>query len=142
MSTEERQQNEEKLKKAEKQVESMTADTKVMHRSAHTLAKWLGAESRVPNLVTQISEVEMQVRAELTWQHHDWCIHKVASADPEFDKLFFARPSEITPNLRKACVLGFSDQVPLWLKCGSQREVFASWELAGLKRREAASAHQ
>ena len=49
-----------------------------------------GAESRVPNLVTQISEVEMQVRPGLTWQHHDWCIHKAASADPEFDKQFFA----------------------------------------------------
>ena len=33
-------------------------------------------------------------------------------------------------------MLGFSDQVPFWLKCGSQREVFASWELAGLKRRK------
>ncbi|CAE7781713.1 Bbs2, partial [Symbiodinium necroappetens] len=136
MSTHERQQHENKLKKAEKQVESMSADTKVMHRRAQTLAKWLGAETRVPNLVNQISEVEMQVRAELTWQHHDWRIHKVASADHEFDMQFFARPREITPDIRKACVLGFSDQVPLWLRCGSHREVFASWELAGLKRRK------
>ncbi|CAE7266027.1 Bbs2 [Symbiodinium sp. CCMP2592] len=136
MSTEERQQHEVKLKLAEKQIEAMHGSEKLMNKRAKTLATWLGAETRVPNLVTQISSVEQQVRAELSWQHHDWCIHKVASADEDFMRQYFARPNEITPAIRKACVLGFSDQVPLWLKSGSKKEIMASWEVAGLKKKK------
>ena len=89
------------------QVESMHGSDKWLQKRAQRLATWLGAETRVPNLVTQITEVdEAQVRAELSWQHHDWCIHKVASADEDFMSQYFARPSEITPAIRKACVLG------------------------------------
>ena len=136
MSTEERQQHEAKRKLAETQVESMQGSDKWVQKRAQRLATWLGAATRVPNLVTQITEVEAQVRAELSWQHHDWCIHKVASADQDFMSQYFARPSEITPAIRKACVLGFSDQVPLWLKHGSKKEVMASWEVAGLKKKK------
>ena len=37
--------------------------------------------------------------------------------------------------VRRACVLGFSHQIPMWLKEGSKREVFAAWETKGLRKR-------
>ncbi|CAE7886920.1 unnamed protein product, partial [Symbiodinium necroappetens] len=70
------------------------AEGSVFYRSANGC--FLTSERIAPKAIVAVTiretqeRVEMQVRAELTWQHHDWCIHKVASADPEFDKQFFA----------------------------------------------------
>lgn len=97
------------------------------------LARWLGASIRVPNLITQISETEMQIRAELSWQYHDYLMSIISRGDDELGK-FCAKMSEVTPQVRRSCVMGFSDQVPMWLKKSSRREVFAGWEVPNKKR--------
>ncbi|CAE7324759.1 unnamed protein product [Symbiodinium sp. CCMP2592] len=123
-----------KRDKAMSQHKVIMSTSKSADKRGAILARWLGASIRVPNLTTQISEVEMQVRAELSWQYHDYFMSIISRGDDELRK-FCAKMSEVTPEVRKRCVMGFSDQVPLWLKKTSRREVFAKWEVPTKKRK-------
>ena len=116
------------LKAAEKMLEAMSSRQGNADKRADHIIKWMGARVMQPNLVTQLSEVEMQVRAELTWQHHDYLISKIAQMREDDYKAFFARPDQAKQQMR-TCALCFSDQVPLWVKKPSSKEVFANWEI-------------
>ena len=116
------------LQAAEKMLEAMSSRQGNADKRADHIIKWMGAKIQQPNLVTQISEVEQQVRAELTWQHHDYLISKIAQMREDDYKELFARPDQAKQQMR-TCALCFSDQVPLWVKKPSSREVFAHWEL-------------
>eukprot|EP00438_Fugacium_kawagutii_P001387 Skav209305 [mRNA] locus=scaffold994:205116:208401:- [translate_table: standard] len=101
----------------------------------------MGARQLVPNLKTTISEVEQEVRACLTWQYHDSQMHRMAAKKDEDMSQLFARPDEAKANMRKA-VLGFSDQIPLWVKMGSEKEIFAKHEVRTSGRTQKAHRHQ
>ena len=116
------------LKAAEKMLEAMSSRQGNADKRADHIIKWMGAKVMQPNLVTQLSEVEMQVRAELTWQHHDFLISKIAQMREDDYKELFARPDQAKQQMR-TCALCFSDQVPLWVKKPSSKEVFANWEI-------------
>ena len=77
---------------------------------------------RKPNLRTRISEVEQQVRAEITWQQHDYLIWQVARKNEDTYKDVFAQPKQASQKAHQ-CVLGFSDQIPLWVKKPSEKGV-------------------
>ena len=116
-----------KKDKAEKQLKSLHGNQKAQDKRAHHLMNWMGAKVRTPNLRTQISEVEQQIRAELTWQQHDYLIWQVARKNEDIYKDMFAQPQQAS-QMAHQCVLGFSDQIPLWVKKPSEKEVFACFE--------------
>ena len=82
--------------------------------------RWMGARVQTPNLVTQLSEVEQKVRAELTWNQFDFQAWKISSKKDELYHEMFAQPDK-AKNHASQCALGFSDQAPLWVKKQSNR---------------------
>ena len=120
-----------KLDKADKQLTTLK-NQKAQDKRAKHLMDWMGAKVRKPNLRTQISEVEQQVRAELTWQQHDYLIWQIARKNEDTYKDMFAQPDQAKAKAHQ-CVLGFSDQIPLWVKKPSEREVFAEFETTSRK---------
>ena len=116
------------LHAAVRMLESMESNENRLIKRAEHLISWMGAKCMQPNLVTQLSEIEQQIRAELTWNHHDYQISKIARMQDEDYKEMFSRPDQA--KLQKmSCALCFSDQVPLWVKKPSSKEVFANWEI-------------
>ena len=113
--------------KAQKQLQALELEKNQNKRGDH-LMRWMGAKQLKPNLKTTISEVEQEVRACLSWQQHDYQMHRMAAKKDKDMKELFARPEEAKANMRQA-VLGFSDQIPLWVKMGSDKEIFAAHEL-------------
>eukprot|EP00438_Fugacium_kawagutii_P003448 Skav229316 [mRNA] locus=scaffold2616:95961:99953:+ [translate_table: standard] len=113
--------------KSMKQLQALENPRNQEKRAEH-LMRWMGAKQLVPNLKTTISEVEQEVRACLTWQYHDSQMHRMAAKRDEDMRQLFARPDEAKANMSKA-VLGFSDQIPLWVKMGSEKEIFAAHEV-------------
>ena len=113
--------------KAQKQLETMRKGDKARAKRADVIVGWIGAKYWMPNLVTQITEIEQQTRAELTWWHHDFIMHKLAKRDASELQDMFAKPEEAVQHMN-SCVLAFSDQVPLWAKRQTMRQVFAKHE--------------
>ena len=102
-------------------------EPKNLDRRARHVIESIGAKVRSPNLTTQLSDVEQQIRAELSWNQHDYQIWRIAQAKDEDYKELFSRPDQAKQQMRK-CVLHFSDQIPLWVKKPSNKEVFAAHE--------------
>eukprot|EP00438_Fugacium_kawagutii_P020145 Skav209767 [mRNA] locus=scaffold9:337523:341960:- [translate_table: standard] len=128
------------LEKAKKQLKALE-NPKNQNKRAEHLMRWMGARQLVPNLKTTITEVEQEVRACLTWQYHDSQMHRMAAKKDEDMSQLFARPEEAKANMSKA-VLGFSDQIPLWVKMGSEKEIFAAHEVRKSGRTQKAHRHQ
>ena len=102
-------------------------EPKNLDRRARHVIESIGAKVRSPNLTTQLSDVEQQITAELSWNQHDYQIWRIAQTKDEDYKELFSRPDQAKQQMRK-CVLHFSDQIPLWVKKPSNREVFAAHE--------------
>lgn len=66
---------------------------------------------RTPNLRTQISEVQQQVRAEITWQQHDYLIWQVARKNEDTYKVLFAQPKQASQKAHQCA--GFQRPNPI-----------------------------
>ena len=80
-----------------------------------------------PDLTTHLTAAEEAVRAKLTWQALDHALHKACFAPLEQLDKCVSKPAEFRDSA-KDLVLLFSDQVPLWVKSGPERSLFARWE--------------
>ena len=69
-------------------------------------------------MLAPLSNEEQQISTELAWNQHDY-IMRLVSMWHEDLKEFVAKPD---------CMLGFSDQVPIWVKKASTKAVFAGHE--------------
>ena len=58
-------------------------DPKNSVRRALHIIQSIGAKIRSPNLTTQLSDVEQQIRAELSWNQHDFQIWRIAQMKDE-----------------------------------------------------------
>ena len=86
-----------------------------------------------------MSEIEQRVSAELTWQAHDADLRLLAYGTKEELKPLFAKPSEFMA-VRKQTFIGMSDQIPVWVKKTSSKELFAEFEHAARPQSEVRSA--
>ena len=94
---------------------------------AGKLLKWCNAKCLRPQLTSHLSMLEESIRAMLTWQSFDSALHRCAFGTIEELSTQVARPTEFRAHIGQ-CILGFSDQVPLWVKETQARSVYASWE--------------
>ena len=117
------------LDKAKKQQEAHK-NPKRIEKRGHALVQAFGASIRKPNLMTQLAPVEEQVRAEISWNYFDWQVWKMskAASDDTLAASMFARPSDAQKSIKEA-VLEFSDQIPVWVKKPSEKEVYGAWEI-------------
>ena len=96
-------------------------------KCATRLRTWCDAECVRPQLTRHMSMLEESIRAKLTWQSFDSALHRCAFGTIEELSNQVARPAEFRAHIGQ-CILGFSDQVPLWVKETQARSVYASWE--------------
>ena len=74
-----------------------------------------------------LSQLEEQVRAQLTFQSYDHAQWLLAFGPEEALAKFIAQPAVFRRALKKTW-LGFSDQVPFWVKTTSDKNLFAEHE--------------
>ena len=106
------------LERAESQMKSIKEGYKQRDKRAKMLMDAIGAKHMTPNALAPLSNEEQQISAELAWNHHDYIMSLVSMGHEDL-KEFVAKPE---------CMLGFSDQVPVWVKKGSTKAVFAGHE--------------
>ncbi|CAE7251393.1 unnamed protein product [Symbiodinium natans] len=87
----------------------------------------LGCSLLVPDLTTKLSAEEERVRAALTYQSFDRMLWVAAFSDLEELSEKVIAPKKFRDSVENLVCL-FSDQIPLWVKSGQERELFASWE--------------
>ena len=121
----ERARLDQKISEGEKQLQSSAKDAGKNRLKA--LLKDVGAKNLLPDLKTKLSEAEEQVSAKLTYQSLDHTLHLACFAPLEDLSARVAKPLEFRQNLGGLVVV-CSDQIPLWIKAGSERELFADWE--------------
>ena len=90
---------------------------------------WTGAKYTTSELVSNITQLESQVRCQLTWQEFDRVLWLCTLSSPEeFEKeASVVSPQDFCKN-RSPLTVGFSDQVPLWAKAPGRKAVFAEHE--------------
>jgi hypothetical protein len=98
------------------------------------LLSWMGAKHMTPHLVTQLSALEEETRAKLTWQAFDSAQYLAAFGSESELAKYVASPLEFIAN-RRHCSFGYSDQVPVWVKVGSKKQVFAGAEVGSSMRK-------
>ncbi|CAE7236277.1 unnamed protein product [Symbiodinium sp. CCMP2592] len=128
-----------KAEKAQQQVKRLLSNDKLGLAKAGQVAEWVGAKDLCPNLKTTMSEIDQRVSAELTWQAHDADLRLLAYGNEEELKPLFAKPSEFMA-VRKQTFIGMSDQIPVWVKKTSSKELFAEFEHAARPQSEVRSA--
>ena len=107
------------------------------------LKDFLCCKNLKPDLVTKLSPEEESVRAMLTWQSLDRLLYKAVFAPLCELEPLVCNAKEFRDNCDKL-VLIFSDQIPLWVKMGAEKELFASWECQPVEQsalREALQMH-
>ena len=106
------------LERAESQMKSIKEGYKQRDKRAKKLMDAIGAKHMIPNVLAPLSNEEQQISTELAWNHHDYIMSLVSMGHEDL-KEFVAKPEYM---------FGFLDQVPVWMKKGSTKAVFAGHE--------------
>ncbi|CAE7717348.1 unnamed protein product [Symbiodinium sp. CCMP2592] len=121
----ERGRLDQKISEGEKQLQSAAKDSG--KNRLRQLLLDVGAKNLQPDLKTKLSESEEMVSAKLTYQSLDRTLWTACFAPLEDLATRVAKPSEFREHVSDLVVI-CSDQIPLWVKSGSERELFAEWE--------------
>jgi hypothetical protein len=89
--------------------------------------KHLQLKNLTPHLLTALAPIEEQVRTQLGWQAFDQAIHLLSYGTQDELKPFVSLPKEVA-SLRKKAVIICSDQVPVWVKVQTKKELFLNSE--------------
>ena len=117
-------------KTREERAEAVSAKRTYGKSFTERLVKWIGAKFITAEVVSNISELEAEVRCKLTGQEFDSCLWLCfLSTESELAEAgVVADPKEFVAQ-RKHLVVGFSDQVPLWAKAPGRKALFAETEV-------------
>ena len=99
-------------------MKSIKEGYKQRDKRAKKLMDAIGAKHMIPNVLAPLSNEEQQISTELAWNHHDYIMSLVSMGHEDL-KEFVAKPEYM---------FGFLDQVPVWMKKGSTKAVFAGHE--------------
>jgi hypothetical protein len=116
-----------KVAKIAKTLASLTQSESYRKTQVLRLISLCEAKHCRPHLTTKLGPLEEKVRAQVTWMSFDHMLAKAAFGKESDLEDVVAKPKEFIAN-REHLVLGFSDQIPLWVKKGSEREIFAKFE--------------
>ena len=118
-----------KISEIEKQLSSQKKSEKAKDSLRCRLERWCSARNMKPHLVTKLSPLEEQSRCHLTWQSFDRALWLAACSDETTLGQHVSKPKQFISERQNLAVL-FADQVPLWIKAGSEKELFADFERA------------
>ena len=93
----------------------------------------IGSRIGVPSRAANLTEKQEKDQCKLTWQHFDERCHLACFGEPEELKDYVASVKTFQEK-RKDTWLVFSDEIPLWIKIGLLKTIFADWELGAYVR--------
>jgi hypothetical protein len=120
-------ENEIEKKLCLERIEKLSKSAKYRETQTIFLMAKTGARFLRPHQVTSLSALEEQIRAQLTFQSYDHAQWLLAFSPEETLERFIAQPKVFRRALKKTW-LGFSDQVPFWVKTVSDKSLFAEHE--------------
>ena len=127
-------EKEQKLYDAMKQKQKtlMHGKEKAVEKAVNAMCAKIGARMLVPSRASDLSTKEEHVRAELTWQQIDERIWLAGCANMEELRNWLADPQKFMEG-REDTWLVFSDQIPLWVKIGMLKVLYAEYEILSQK---------
>ena len=96
---------------------------------ADRLMQKMNARTLLPSRYTMLNKKEEKKRCEITWQQMDERMWLGAFGSKDELAKWVADPASWQLH-KKDTVLLFSDQVPVWIKIGHRKCVYADWEVA------------
>ena len=88
----------------------------------------LGAKLLKPGRLSALSMKEEEIRVKSSWRDFDAVLWIAAFGDEAEVSKFVASPVEFQ-NCRQNLVIGFSDQIPVWVKIGRSKQVYCEREV-------------
>ena len=116
-----------KAKDLEERAEKVTQKKSYTKTWTQRLLMWTGAKYTTSELVSNITQLESQVRCQLTWQEFDRVLWLCTLSSPEEfeNEASVVSPHNFCKN-RSQLTIGFSDQVPLWAKAPGRKAFLLS----------------
>ena len=97
----------------------------------------IGARIGIPSRAANLTAGQEKDRCRLTWQSFDEKCYMVSFGDAGDLKDYVGDVKSFTQN-KKDTWLCFSDEIPLWIKIGLLKTIFANWELGTCRPTKAA----
>ncbi|CAE8583746.1 unnamed protein product, partial [Polarella glacialis] len=106
-------------------VTKLKSSSKYFETFGDRLVEQIGAKVLKPGRMSTLSMDEEEARVKAGWKDFDAAMWLAAfSPEAELEK-WVANPGDFMER-RHECVLGFSDQIPVWIKIGRKKQVYCS----------------
>ncbi|CAE8706526.1 unnamed protein product [Polarella glacialis] len=113
-------------------VTKLKSSSKYFETFGDRLVEQIGAKVLKPGRMSTLSMDEEEARVKAGWKDFDAAMWLAAfSPEAELEK-WVANPGDFMER-RHECVLGFSDQIPVWIKIGRKKQVYCSKEVGKRK---------
>ena len=114
--------------KLQERIERLKTSEKYMDTFAGRLMRDIGAKLMQPGRMSVLSMEEEEARVKATWKDFDVVLWLAAFGSEEELEKFVGSPQKFI-EARSEVVVGFSDQIPVWVKIGRKKEVFCEREV-------------
>ncbi|CAE8629532.1 unnamed protein product [Polarella glacialis] len=113
-------------------VTKLKSSSKYFESFGDRLVEQIGAKVLKPGRMSTLSMDEEEARVKAGWKDFDAAMWLAAfSPEAELEK-WVANPGDFMER-RHECFLGFSDQIPVWIKIGMKKQVYCSKEVGKRK---------
>ena len=116
-----------KMRKAEESLKKLMGNERTCLDRANQIMKWLELRNLVPHLMTDLTPIEEQIGAQLSWQNFDYMQHRIAFGSEKEIGEHVVRPADVLKSRRQTVIIA-ADQVPIWVKSTTEKELFLKSE--------------
>ena len=116
------------VKKLRERVSKLSLSQKYAETYASTMTAQIGAKLEKPSRMSKLTMEEEEARVKATWQQFDYMMHVAAFGSIETLKKYVSDPVHWIEN-RGSVVIGMSDQIPVWVKIGRNKQLYCEEEL-------------
>ena len=116
-------------------IERLELNEKYKESFATRLLEGIGGKLMQPGRMTTLSMEEEEAGVQATWKQFDVCLWLAAFGEEEDLVRLVANPGEFMEN-RESAIIGFSDQIPVWVKIGRDKQVYCGNEVKKRKTTE------
>ena len=127
------------IEKADSQLKSLAEKEKARTSRVNFIMKHLKLRNLAPHLLTPLSPLEEEVRSRLGWQAFDSAVHLLSYGTEDELQPYMALTKEAV-ELKKKTIIVASDQVPVWVKVQTKKELFVEPEYKPKKIEEVRAA--
>ena len=115
-------------KELESRVEALKNSPKYRETFQSRLLESIGGKLMQPGRMSTLSMEEEEAGVKATWKELDAALWLAAFGSEEELLKVVASPAEFVMQ-REKCIVGFSDQIPVWVKIGRGKQVYCENEL-------------